>query len=280
MIQGGDITNMDGTGGYSIYGPRFDDETFERIHDRPFLLSMANRGANTNSSQFFITTAPAPHLDGKHVVFGEVIRGQSAVREIEGCQCQNDKPIVDCWVSGCGVMEVLPEQIEDGLYTDHPQDCKLDITNAAKVLEAAVMMKECGNAMFKDQDHSRAKLKYLKAIRYLEHEGYEPNAECKALLTTCQLNLAQCYNSLTRFHESIKTCNKVLDKNESSAKGYFRRAKAHEGIGELESAMCDYKRALEMNPGDKAVTTALNRVEQLNKRQRERDRQAYSKMFK
>ena len=57
------------------------------------------------------------------------------------------------------------------------------------MLEAAVMMKECGNAMFKDQDHSRAKLKYLKAIRYLEHEGYEPNAECKALLTTCQLNL-------------------------------------------------------------------------------------------
>ena len=62
-------------------------------HDRAFLLSMANRGPNTNSSQFFITTAPAPHLDGKHVVFGEVVRGQSAVREIEHTKCKDDKPV-------------------------------------------------------------------------------------------------------------------------------------------------------------------------------------------
>ena len=65
-------------------------------HDRAFLLSMANRGPNTNSSQFFITTAPAPHLDGKHVVFGEVVRGQSAVREIEHTKCKDDKPVTVC----------------------------------------------------------------------------------------------------------------------------------------------------------------------------------------
>eukprot|EP00116_Pleurobrachia_bachei_P017256 sb/3477518/ len=99
MIQGGDITRMDGTGGHSIYGPQFDDENFDQKHDRPFLLSMANRGANTNSSQFFITTAPAPHLDGKHVVFGEVLRGQSAVREIEGTRCQEDKPVTVSYVT-------------------------------------------------------------------------------------------------------------------------------------------------------------------------------------
>ena len=63
-------------------------------HDRPFLLSMANRGPNTNSSQFFITTAPAPHLDDKHVVFGEVLRGQGSVRVVEGTSCLSDKPVV------------------------------------------------------------------------------------------------------------------------------------------------------------------------------------------
>ena len=77
MIQGGDITERNGLGGVSIYGQVFDDESLFRKHDAPFLLSMANRGPNTNSSQFFVTLAPAPHLDDKHCVFGRVVGGQA-----------------------------------------------------------------------------------------------------------------------------------------------------------------------------------------------------------
>ncbi|KAI0001101.1 cyclophilin-like domain-containing protein [Russula vinacea] len=106
MIQGGDITTGDGSGGQSIFGGHFRDESFALKHDKPGLISMANRGPGTNSSQYFITTAAAPWCDGKNVVFGEVYQGLDLVRQIQSYASQDilRRPSVKIVVERSGVL--------------------------------------------------------------------------------------------------------------------------------------------------------------------------------
>jgi len=111
MIQGGDITNADGTGGKSIYGDKFDDENFNIKHTKSGLLSMANSGPNSNGSQFFITSKETPHLDGKHVVFGEVVEGMDVVRLVENVQKgESDKPKKDIFIENCGELKINKDE--------------------------------------------------------------------------------------------------------------------------------------------------------------------------
>jgi cyclophilin family peptidyl-prolyl cis-trans isomerase len=122
MMQGGDFERFDGTGGESIYGRTFRDESFETSHSTAGLLSMANAGAHTNGSQFFVLFRPAPHLDGKHVVFGRVVQGMDVVRAVENTPTgAGDRPSVPVRVSGSGQLRADDPVLKGmGLHATEP----------------------------------------------------------------------------------------------------------------------------------------------------------------
>ena len=104
MIQGGDFTHHDGVGGESIYGGKFDDESFEVLHNKINLVSMANAGTDTNGSQFFINTVKTSWLDGQHVVFGMILEGKDLISKLETLGTNSGKTRQKVMITNSGVL--------------------------------------------------------------------------------------------------------------------------------------------------------------------------------
>ncbi|CAD6197079.1 unnamed protein product [Caenorhabditis auriculariae] len=137
MIQGGDVTVGNGTGGVSIYGKYFADEGFFDSHSEPYLVSMANKGPNTNSSQFFITTASAKHCDNNNVLFGKVVKGFDALEKIERVSVNaNHAPRSDVQILNCGELfrkNPFEQKVEEVVSKTRQPKEKIEAPETAKV---------------------------------------------------------------------------------------------------------------------------------------------------
>ncbi|GAA5900615.1 hypothetical protein JCM6882_000922 [Rhodosporidiobolus microsporus] len=309
MCQGGDFTNGNGTGGESIYGEKFEDENFELKHEKPFLLSMANAGPGTNGSQFFITTVPTPHLDGKHVVFGKVLHGRSLVRLMEEAPTSNDTPNEDIIIADCGELAegddgVIPDEFADG-YEEYPSDDENDVNNPTVTLEIAEKIKALGTDLFKKGNFKQAQKKYIKALRYLDRHLalQERDLALEAKLTTLRLSILL-NSSLCALKSStplssadaqlaVKQATRALSidgdaEAESGrkklaegekAKALYRRALARGALKEEKEAIADLEEALKFQPEDAAIKKELAATKQRVEERKKKARAAFGKMF-
>ncbi|RAL46726.1 hypothetical protein DM860_005005 [Cuscuta australis] len=273
MIQGGDVSAGNETGGESIYGLTFEDENFELKHDRKGTVSMANAGPDTNGSQFFISTTQQSHLNGKNVVFGKVVRGLGLVRIIErvpvgemGC------PDLEVCIVDCGE---IPEGEDDGTcnyfkdgdtFPDWPLDLDVKPDDVSWWISTTGSIKDFGNAHFKKQDYKMAIRKYYKAIRYLdicwEKSGIdEVSAEfLRKMRSNIFSNCSACKCKLGDFEGALFDANSSISDVKDNAKAFYRQGQAYVGLKAIDAAAESFTKSLELEPNDSGIKKELAAV--------------------
>jgi peptidyl-prolyl isomerase D len=246
-----------------------------------------------------VTTVPTPHLDNKHVVFGQVLSGKSIVRQIENIPTQgSDKPQKDVVVVDCGELDPNADYSEKkepdstgDMYEDFPEDARehdKEFT-VAEVLKFAGDLKEYGNKAFKTGNVELGLAKYQKGLRYLnedpdtEKASEEEKTTLKQIRYTLNSNSALLANKLSQFTDAEKSATYALEVEgisaEQKAKALYRRAVAYAGLKDEESAEKDLLEAQKLVPGDAAVEKELKLVKQRQAARIAKEKAALKKFF-
>lgn len=302
MIQGGDFTAHNGTGGESIYGEKFADENFELKHEKPFLLSMANAGPGTNGSQFFVTTVPTPHLDGKHVVFGEVRSGKSVIRQVENTPVgQQDKPEKEVVIADCGEVpegvsleefaKKAPDSTGDA-YEEFPDDQlpQGEEWKGAEIVRIATELKEMGNKAFKGGELELALSKYQKALRYLheypvplDNDPKELGEQLNQLKIPLHTNSSMLQSKLHKYRDASDSADKALGvegiTDSQKAKALYRKGVAASATKNEDEALKYLEQAQKLAPGDVGIKNELAAVKKATADRKAKEKKQYAKMF-
>lgn len=325
MIQGGDLVfgkedNLDsdkvGLGGCSIYATEeeikddtkelqchglFEDENVGEF-DEPFLLAMANTGSpNTNSSQFFITTYPSPHLTGKHSIFGRVIHGKSVVRTIEYGKVdkegtpENLVVIEDCgdWDETMSIplYNASNSTIGEDIYEEYPDDdTHFDSEDFAAAYNASNIIKDSGSALFKIKDYQNSYYKYMKALKYVNTYIPEQDVDEKHCLLFIELkkklylNICLALFNLKDYDESMKYGHYLLEldsvDDKDKAKAYYRIGNSLFAKKRYDEALKNYRLCRDHNPDDNVIGQKIEKTEDILEKEKERTKKNISKFFR
>lgn len=306
MVQGGDVEygRVEQYGnplvGSGTDGTSFTDENTSQPLDSPFWLCMANSGPNSNSTQFFVSTYPAPHLQGKHTVFGRVIHGKSVIRAVERVSTDSaDVPvkdelpvIVDCgeWNEGDAIPIFIAsnDQVGGDIYEEYPDDDDHIVKDSSlSVYDAACIIKDSGGLLFKQGQYQNALFKYTKALRYVmeyipdedqEPEYYKKYVELKKKI---YLNISLVALKLGDFSRCIDYGHYVLEMALSpaeKAKVYYRMGSAHIAMKKYKEAIASLEKAAELS-SDGGIEREMKRAQELQDAQVKRERAKYAKFF-
>uniref|UniRef100_A0A2K5XPB4 peptidylprolyl isomerase n=1 Tax=Mandrillus leucophaeus TaxID=9568 RepID=A0A2K5XPB4_MANLE len=247
MIQGGDFSNQNGTGGESIYGEKFEDENFHYKHDREGLLSMANAGCNTN-----------------------VVKGIGVTRILENVEVKGEKPAKLCIIAECGELKegddwgIFPKDGSGGSHPDFPEDADIDLKDVDKILLITEDLKNIGNTFFKSQNWEMAIKKYAKVLRYVDSSKAvietADRAKLQPTALSCVLNIGACKLKMSNWQGAIDSCLEALEIDLSNTKALYRRAQGWQGLKEYDQALADLKKAEEIAPEDKAIQMGFHHI--------------------
>lgn len=264
---------------------------FVTQHD-PGVVSMANAGPNTNSSQFFITSVECLHLDGTNVVFGRILKGLSMIGEMESISSDDGTTKKSIEIANCGELK----DIDDWGYCDNdgspdklppfPADwerseSQFSLKEKLKVLNT---IKESGNFFYRAGSFVKSARKYLKATRYYNFFIDQTADESeKETLDSFQLtnltNLAATELKLGDFKDVTSSCNSVIKIDRNNVKAFYRRGVANLELKNYENALDDFKTAIKLAPGDRILLKEFEKAKKCLLDYRAIEKIKYKKLF-